>query len=346
MNKNHNKPSWVGDPAISPREQVALVSINAVNSVDVPGNNVNSILLTLGNPSTGETFTTDAIMMGPPGLISLPLGPGTVDSTGAALDPSATSATGANAIAACRDDQWAVFGIRDTRTQPNAGNAQPGETTLFASGSPAAVSCKLDGSVTLSTQTSSGQLVYLSISPTAASFTSPWGTIIFDQASLRINHISGASFYLGGAPSTIPSPLNTLIGSVCTISASNLTLGAPFINLGDGMNTPFLSSALPLTITAPTLTLGIPLLTLSDLTTPMVIVAPSLLTINATEAIAVTAGGAIGITGSSITLSGATTVTGLLTAPMTTGLLGIAPPTGGPLTPGAPAVGVPFVIPA
>jgi hypothetical protein len=341
---NKHKPQWVGDPTASPKEEVSLVSITAVNSVDVPGNNVNSILMTLGNPITGETYTTDAIMMGPPGLISLPLGPGTVDSAGASLDVSDTSATAANAVAVCRDDQWVVIGTRDTRTQPNAGNAQMGETILFASGSPAAVSCKLDGSVTLSTQTSSGQLVYLSISPTAASFTSPWGTIVFDQASLRVNHISGASFYLGGAPSTIPSPLNTLIGSVCTINASNLTLGAPFINLGDGMNTPYLSSALPLTITTPMLSLGVPLLTLGDVTTPCTIAAPAILNVAVTAALNI-AGATINLTGVT-NISGATTVTGVLTSPMTTGLLGIAPPTGGPITPGSPAVGVPFVIPA
>jgi hypothetical protein len=236
-----------------------------------------------------------------------------------------------------------VIACRDFNTQQNYGNLGPGEFCVYAAGSNGAsqgkVVGKTDGSVTIYTtsdNTSTGSGVYFQISPGGIRFVAPFGSLIFDKNGFQVNTISGAGFNLGGIAAA--GPLSTIIGNFCNITASNTSIASPFISLGDGVNTPIVSSMLPLTIASTSISISTPILMLGDVTTPMTLIAPAALTVTASAALTVTASAALALTGGTVTVSGVTTISSL------SGLLAIAPPSGGPVTPGTPAVGLPFVL--
>ena len=149
----NNKPSviWSGDPNTVPVQYLTICDVLAVGptaSAD-SSNNVNSVLLTLGNAQTGEVYTSNAILFNSPGVFSVPLPSGSVSNN--SFSPSATSLAGAQVVAWPRNDQWIVVAVRDTRTQLNPGNIQPGEAAIQATGSASRSIYKNDGSINLYT---------------------------------------------------------------------------------------------------------------------------------------------------------------------------------------------------
>lgn len=233
MNDNARPtPSWTNDPSINPRELITLADVIGTGGYATPGNSTNSILLNLGIASTGESYTQDAILFSPPGLLSIPVPPGTYDSSGN-FTPSSTSATGTQAIAMVRDDQWIVLGTRDTRTQLQAGNLGPGETCLYALLGQARVSLKPDGSVTLMTtsdNTANGSNIQFNLTPSGLYFTAPFGSITFDQYGFRVTTSAGANF-------SMLASQNPTTGNTITMTAGSTTISSGMIILGNPVNT-------------------------------------------------------------------------------------------------------------
>lgn len=254
MSSHKPSPTWTGDPSITPQETITMVDIIGVgSSTTVTGNTPDSVVYTLGVAYTGETYTQDAIAMSPPGLMSIALPPGTIDSSGN-FTPATTSATAAQAICYARNDQYTVLGIRDVRTQPQAGNLQSGDTCLYGLLGSAAVTCKGDSSVNLTTNTNSnatGQDVQFSVTPSGLYYNAPWGSIAFDAAGFRVTTSAGASFTLMGSS-------NPTASTQCFISASCTTISSGLITLGNPIN-----AAIPLPVVygvLPAVAPGIPII--------------------------------------------------------------------------------------
>jgi hypothetical protein len=148
-----NKPSiaWSGDPNTIPVQYLTICDVLAVGPTASSDstNSVNSVTMTLGNAQTGEIYTTSAILFNAPGIYSVPLPPGTISNN--KFTPSSVSLTGSQVIAFPRNDQWIVLAVRDTRTQLNPGNIQPGEAAMQATGSAGRNIIKNDGSINLYT---------------------------------------------------------------------------------------------------------------------------------------------------------------------------------------------------
>jgi hypothetical protein len=264
-----------------------MFATTAANS-NTPNQLNGSVTLNLGIAESGEMFSGQAELWSPSGILSVPMLPASANN----------NVDAAQALYFNVNDQKVVFATRDTRAQGQAGNINAGETVVYAPGSNASTLYKNDGSITHMTTSAadSTQNVYLKISPAGLQFVAPWGNITFDATGFHINTISGAAFDLGGV--SLPGPLATLAGNYATITASNTTISSPFINIGDGTNPPFISSALPITIGSSTsLSLAAPLLNIGDLTTLNAItMTGSLISLTATGAATLTAGGAVGIT--------------------------------------------------
>lgn len=227
-----SKPSapWAGNPTQQGQEYITLADILGTQGSEESGNSVNSITLNLGVAYSGETVTSNALLFTPPGLTSIPLGPGSIDSNGNFVG-SNTSQEAAQAVAYVRNDQWIVLGTRDTRTQFTPGNLQPGETAVYATGSPAQTIHKLDGSVTMATIASSDNTsqVYLSVSPTALTFMAPWGRLVFDATGFHVATATGAQFDLSGIAA--PGPLSS-VSTFANINAAIINMNGSSVNLG------------------------------------------------------------------------------------------------------------------
>ena len=206
-----------------------ISDILSVEGSSAPGNNVNSVTVTLGVAPTGEIYTESALMFSPPGILSVPLPVGSTN-TGSFV-PSKISQFGAQAISYVRNDQHIILGTRDTRTQFTPGNLQPGETAVYATGSSACSLYKLDGSITHMTTATSDNAsnVYFQVSPTAFTFMAPWGRMVFDATGLHFSTASGATFDMGGL--NIPGPLAAL-GTYCNIGAGSIGLTGGTVMLG------------------------------------------------------------------------------------------------------------------
>lgn len=244
---------WAGNPTQQGQEYITLLDVLGSQGSGEPGNSVNSVTLNLGVAFTGELVTQSALNFQPSGLLSIPLGPGMFDSSGN-FTPANTSQQAAQAVAYVRNDQYAVMGIRDTRTQFTPGNIQPGETAVFAPGSTAQTIHKLDGSVTMQTIASSDNTsqVYLSVSPTALTFMAPWGRLVFDATGFHVSTISGAQFDLGAI--SAPGPLSS-VGTFCNINAGIVSIPASSVNIGTSA-AGFAQAVIPL---SPAVPLGTPL---------------------------------------------------------------------------------------
>jgi hypothetical protein len=239
---------WIGDPATTPKEYITIADVIGSGGSSAPGNVTNSITLNLGVAFSGETRTVDAMVFCPSGLMSIPLGPGAINSSGDFIAAN-TSPTSAQAVAFVQNNQYAVLGIRDTRTQFTPGNIQPGETAIYAPGSPARTVYKLDGSATTSTTTAAGKQVYWQVSPTALTFIAPWGRIVFDETGFHIATASGATFDFGGLNfGGLPS-----LSSYATLNAGVITLPGSVVNLGQPGPTGYQQVLYPLSpVVAPT----------------------------------------------------------------------------------------------
>ena len=241
-------------PTQQGQEILTIVDIIGTSSFSTPGNTPNSISLNLGVAYTGESYTQDAMLFTPPGLMTMPVGPGTIDSNGN-FTPSNASSTGAQAVAYVRNDQWIVLGTRDTRLQSNAGNIGAGETCLYGLFRfKPRVLLKSDSSINLITTTTgdaTGQNIQLSVTPTGLYFNAPWGKIAFDAAGFRVSCASGAAFSLGGNS-------NPTASTQCFITAATTTISSGLITLGNPVN-----AAMPLPVVygvIPAAVPGIPIL--------------------------------------------------------------------------------------
>lgn len=227
------KPSspWAGNPAQNGQEIITICDVIGTGGFSTPGNTDNSVTLTLGVAYTGETYTESALLFSPPGLTSMPVGPGTFDSNGN-FTADNTSPAGTQAVSYVRNDQWIVLGTRDTRTQLQAGSLGKGETCLYGLLGQARVLLKADSSVNLittDTGDASGNNVQLSITPTGLYFNAPWGKIAFDAAGFRVSTASGGSISLLGSS-------NPTASTQFYVSASNSTLSSGLITLGNPIN--------------------------------------------------------------------------------------------------------------
>ena len=249
----HDAP-WVGNPAYYPTDTLVLADIVNIGTNSIPGNFSNSITLDLGNASSGEVYTSSAMLFNSPGIISLPVGPGESSSTTGEITAGNTSSTAAQAIAYVRNDQWIVLGTRDTRTQDRPGNAGPGDTVVFAQTGRASVICKANGDVVLSTTTTgdaTGENMTLSLTTSGLYFNAPFGKIAFDAAGFRVSTGSGGSFSLIGTS-------NPTASTQCFISAACTTISSGMITLGNPIN-----AAVPLPVVygvVPAAAPGIPIL--------------------------------------------------------------------------------------
>lgn len=142
---------WTGNPQLNPTEYITIADILAVNN-NQSGNKYNSIVLTLGNAYTGETYTQNAQLFNGAGAYTLPLSLGTI-ANGSFTPSNSASFTGANALnnppvqclAWVRNDQWMVFATRDVKTQPS--NIAVGEIYLYAPASNAFIHLKNDNTI-------------------------------------------------------------------------------------------------------------------------------------------------------------------------------------------------------
>ena len=223
-------PKWLGGNEQA-RETVAIADVISVGLSTSVGNNKNSITVNLGVGYTGESYSKDAMLFSPPGLLSVPMGPGFVDSNsnGGDFVPSNTSMESAQAAYIVRNDKHIVLGIRDTRTQFAAGNLKEGETCVYAPASSARTTYKQDGSINHITQAANGSAVIQQITPTSWSFFAPWGKFIFDETGLHISLTTGAQFHMGGL--NAPGPLAGL-SSFISMSAGMVSIPAATVNLG------------------------------------------------------------------------------------------------------------------
>lgn len=165
---NKLKAPWMENPTQYPSEYIAMADV--ISAQQSPNG---SVQLNLGVGWTGEGVSSNAMMFGLPGLLSVPLGVGSISSN--TFTPSATSATSAQVTAWVRNDQWVAFGYRDVRFQPSGLN--PGDNAIFS----------LDGS-TITYYRSNGIIVnqangalgssYVQITPTSVQIGNSTATAI------------------------------------------------------------------------------------------------------------------------------------------------------------------------
>ena len=220
------KASYLGNDATTVRQTLTIADVIGTAGSEAPNNATNSVNIHLGNSASGETYTKSAMMFSPPGIMSIPLPPGSIDGSGN-FNAASTSLNAAQALAFVNNDQYVVFATRDTRTQFATGNLKAGETSVYAPGSSARTTYKLDGSVNHITQTSDGSQVYLQVSPTALSFFAPWGRLVFDATGFHLATSSGATFDLGAMNGPLAGSYASLTAGTVSIPASTVLLGTP-----------------------------------------------------------------------------------------------------------------------
>jgi hypothetical protein len=228
MNKT-NKPSasWTGDPTIKPRDFITLTDVLGTGGYSTPGNSDYTITLTLGVGYTGETYTRDALIFNPPGILSIPVGLGSFDNSGS-FTAANSSPTGTQALAYLRNDQWIVLGTRDTRTQSLAGTLNPGETCLYSPISQGRVLLKADSSISLYTATSSSATAMgIFINPATDSI-----SIVNSKGYGLIINDDGISLTMGG---TVASIQLTSSGNINIIGTSGVQIDGTSILLGSSL---------------------------------------------------------------------------------------------------------------
>ena len=185
------------------------VGINIMNSVidKVTG----TILLVTGDVVTQTAEADNVELWGPLGYIVRP------------SKPQAGKAA-AECITLRRGDRDIAFCARDQRGQLLSGNLNDGEVCLYAGGADgnaqARIMLKADGSVALLTtdsNTPTGKVVTLRMSPSELRFAAPWGSLVFDASGLHIKTKSGPTrldmggMSVPGLPSALTAPLSSYI---------------------------------------------------------------------------------------------------------------------------------------
>ena len=142
-----------------------------------------------------------------------------------------------------RGDRDIVYASRDVRGQDMQGNMAPGETIVYAGGATGTaqgrVLLKADGSVALLTtdsNTATGKVVTLRMSPSELRFAAPWGSLVFDASGLHIKTKSGPTrLDMGGITiAGLPSALTTPLSSYITLTAGVIKNAAASVFNGAG----------------------------------------------------------------------------------------------------------------
>lgn len=184
------------------------------------------VMLNIGDARSEVAADERVPLFQTPGVLSLPANP--------------SPGTG-GAEVMCLETSAGYIGmsVRDNRKSAIAGQTQPGETTVFASGSQACTLYKANGSVTQFTthdNTANGRSVYSMVAPTGFTRFMPWGKETFDEKGFHVTHISGARIDLG-AISGLPPPLDTL-DSYASMSAKIIRIEGSTISLGTSAGVP------------------------------------------------------------------------------------------------------------
>lgn len=150
----------------------------------------NSVLITLGDPLTGDTESSYAQLYQQVGFCSLP--PNSVPG-----QPSAEVLTlidGSN--------RQIVFGTRHVNSQALYANMNPGDSIMYGSGPDGNTKTRIKANGT--TQTCSMQTVdsdnkdvQFMVSPVGLSFYFSWGKFIIDSTGMHYTHATGAQFHVG-----------------------------------------------------------------------------------------------------------------------------------------------------
>lgn len=216
---------WTGNPQLNPTEYITIADILAVNN-NQSGNKYNSIVLTLGNAYTGETYTQNAQLFNGAGAYTLPLSLGTI-SNGSFTPANSASFTGANALnnppvqclAWVRNDQWMVFATRDVKTQPS--NIAVGEIYLYAPASNAFIHLKNDSTVVINgpttTATNGGTAQQVAMGPALQSLINAVNTFGTTVGALSPNPPTTLAQALADI-GTIITAAGTLQSSVASIT--------------------------------------------------------------------------------------------------------------------------------
>lgn len=213
-------------------------SPNAVNG---------SVTVNLGYAESGELQSSQAEVWGVTGILSVPALP----------EKTANNTDAAQCLYYNRSGQNIAFAFRDTRSQAQAGNINPGETCIYSPIGAGRALFKVDGSVTLVTtsdNTAEGDNLTFTLSPTGVYFKAPFGKMTFDATGFHVANSTGARIDLMSAAA--PGPLAALVGNSINITTSSFTVNSGSINLGPqtGINLPAVYGVTP--VVSP----GIPIL--------------------------------------------------------------------------------------
>lgn len=203
-----------------------------------------SVTVNLGFAESGELQSSQAEVWGTPGIVSVPALP----------VKTANNTDAAQCLYFSRNDQNIAFAFRDTRSQAQAGNINPGETCIYAQTGQGRVLLKNDNSVTLVTSDADGNNMEMTLSPTGWYYKAPFGKITFDATGFHVSNATGGRIDLNATAA--PGPLAAVVGSSVTITTGSFTVNSGSIMLGPttGVNLPAVYGVLP--VAAP----GIPIL--------------------------------------------------------------------------------------
>ena len=228
MNRSLLSPMWTNDPAFTTKEVLTITDVIGTAGYSVPGNSPSSVVLTLGNAASGEIYSTNAMLYGLPGLLSIPVGPGSYDNSGN-FDASNTSVTACQAVSYFKDDQCIVLATRDTRTQTLAGQLNAGETCLYSQIGQGRVILKADGSINLYTAANANATAMcLSMDPNSDSI-----SLVNSKGYGIIINENGVTITTGSAnPGGSAVQLNSSDGSINITATGPLAMDGTAINLG------------------------------------------------------------------------------------------------------------------
>jgi hypothetical protein len=198
-----------------------ILNVQTAASSNTTNATTGSVTLTLGLAESGEVTNSSAELWSPPGIISAPLPPA----------QSTDNINASQVLCIQRGDQNIAFATRDTRSQFAAGNIQPGETYVYATGSEARTGYKLDGSVTNFTKNANGESVYSVVSPTSIEWQAPFGQLIMDATGL---HYRGCGVLIDIGAMNIPAISALGLNSYVSINAGTIMLKSPAVMLGIG----------------------------------------------------------------------------------------------------------------
>ncbi len=152
------------------------------------------------------------------GFVSRPLTADPKDSNKPSKELSASTAVALRSI-----DSDVIVAGRDLRSSEIAGQLQPGEACVYASGGQARVLLKANGSCTVYTTADnkkSGTSVAVSVSPSGIKIVGPWGAITMDVDGIQMAESGGASFIMAGGKITLSANEISICGGSVGIGAA------------------------------------------------------------------------------------------------------------------------------